>query len=76
MVVLSMLSTSVLDRLVGLLFGAPGGGGRSDTDTCMWVYRKPLGLHCRGQVQTQERMALEPLGGEQRKQGWGVEVET
>lgn len=52
MVVLGMVSNSALDRLVGLLFGA--WGGRSDTDTYMWVYREPLGLHCRGQVQTQE----------------------
>lgn len=47
-----------------------GSGGRSDTDTCMWVYREPLGLHCGGGG------ALEPLDGEQRKQGRGVEVET
>lgn len=75
MVVLSMLSTSVLDILVGLLFGALG-GGRSDTDTCMWAYRKPLGLHCRGAGADPRTNSAGPSGGEQRKQGWGVEVET
>lgn len=41
-----------------------GSGGRSDTDTCMWV------ALWRGEG------GLEPLGGEQRKQGRGVGVET